>query len=276
MRTPQTPVLELHGESVPLGALVRDIIRHRDITWMLANRDFRARYRSSNLGLIWSVLLPFVQGSILAVVFTRVVRIHTGVNYPIYVLLGTTLWGYFSASFTGASTAIVGQSSITGRLYFPRILVTGAPVLSGLPSYLLSTVVLLVLMPFFDVDYHWQLIGLPLAVLLSMALAIALGASIAILHVYVRDVAYAITAGMQVWYYATPVIYPLTLAHEFQGWLIANPMTGILQLAHWSVFADSQGSLSAPLISTCAWILGLKVLALLVYKRFERVACDRL
>lgn len=274
----QVPVLELRGESVPLGSLVRDIVRQRSITWMLATRDFRSRYRSSNLGLLWSILLPFVQGAILAVVFTRVVRIHVqpGVNYPIFVMLGSTLWGYFSASFTGASTAIVGQSAITGRLYFPRILVVGSPVLSGFPSYLLSTVLLLILMPFFDVDYRWQLLGLPLAVALAMVLATVLGASIAILHVYLRDVSYAITAGMQVWYYATPVIYPLTLAHEFSGWLTANPMSGVMQLAHWSVFGTSQGALAAPVISTCSWIVGLTVLALLVYRRYERVACDRL
>ena len=276
MPSPDATVLELHGESVPIATLLRDIWRQRGITWMLANRDFRARYRSSNLGLVWSILLPFVQGSILAVVFTRVVRIHTGVNYPIYVLLGTTLWGYFSAAFTGAATAIVGQSSITGRLYFPRILVTGSPVLSGLPSYLLSTLVLVVLMPIFGVHYRWQLLALPVAVLLSMILATVLGASVAILHVYVRDVAYAITAGMQVWYYATPVIYPLTLAHEFSGWLTANPMTGVLQLAHWSVFGQAQGALAAPLIATVAWIVALTGLALLVYRRYERIACDRL
>jgi lipopolysaccharide transport system permease protein len=149
-------------------------------------------------------------------------------------------------------------------------------VLSGFPTYVLSNVLLLILMPIFGVSFHWQLIGLPVAIGLSMLLATVMGASIAILHVYIRDVSYALTAGMQVWYYATPVIYPLTLAHEFTGWLVANPMTGVMQLAHWSVFGKAQGELAAPVISTCVWIAALTVIALVVYRRYERVACDRL
>lgn len=271
-------VLEMVGESVPMGALVSDIWRHRSLTTMLANRDFRSKYRSSNLGLVWSVLLPFVQGAILAVVFTHVVKIKPGkgISYPIFIMLGTTLWGYFSSSFSGAATAIVGQSSITGRLYFPRILVTAVPVLSNFPSYVLSNIVLFIMMPFFGADFKWNLLAFPLAIAMTMALAVAMGASFAILHVYVRDVSYALTAGTQVWYYATPVIYPFTLAKSISVLLIINPMTGILQLAHWSLFGQSLGELKAPLLSSIAWIVGLSILALFVYRRYERIACDRL
>lgn len=278
-RSGPMPVLVLEGESVPMRDLIRDIWRARHLAVMLASRDFRSKYRSSNLGLLWSILLPFIQGAVLAVVFTHVVKSiarDTGVNYSIYILLGTTLWGYFSASFSAASTAIVGQASITGRLYFPRIIVTVVPVLSGLPTYILSVGLLTGLMSVLNAPYHWNLVALPLVALLTMIFAIVFGASVAILHVYVRDVSYGVTAGLQIWYYLTPIIYPMKLAHSINWLVVANPMTGIVQLAHWCVFGRALGELRIPLISTGCWIVGLAVVTLLVYRRYERVACDRL
>jgi lipopolysaccharide transport system permease protein len=279
-RTSKTvPVLELNGESVPMGNLIREIWRGRKLATMLASRDFRSKYRSSNLGLLWSILLPFVQGAVLAVVFTHVVKSiarDTGVNYPIYILLGTTLWGYFQAAFAGASTAIVGQSAITGRLYFPRVIVTAVPVLSGLPTYGLSIGLLMGMMGFFNVPYHWNLLALPIVALLAVMFTIALAASIAILHVYVRDVSYGVTAGLQIWYYLTPIIYPMKLAHSINTLVVLNPMTGIVQLAHWCIFGRALGALRIPLISTVSWIVVLTIVTLFVYRRYERVACDRL
>lgn len=272
-----THILDMRGESVPLRTLVPDAWRARGLIAMLAKRDFQSKYRSSSLGLLWSVLLPFVQGTVLAIVFTHVVKIHTGgVSYPMYVLMGSTMWSYFTIAFGAASSIIVGQSALAGKLYFPRSLLSAVPVLSALPSYLLSTALLFAMMPLFHVHYTWRLVIFPVVVLLLVIFTVVLASIIAILHVYVRDTAFAVTAGMGIWYYGTPIIYPITLAKSLEHVMVYNPMVGVVQLQHWVFFGDSLGPLRTPLIITCVWTLVLTGIALLVYRRHERIACDRL
>src|SRR6201989_876306 len=109
---PQLAVLELAGESTPVKDLLRGVARSWRLLPMLAKQDYVARYRSAMLGLLWSVFLPLLQGAVLAVVFTHVVRIHSDApSYPVFVLAGMTAWAYLSTSWSLGSTAIVDSSA---------------------------------------------------------------------------------------------------------------------------------------------------------------------
>lgn len=271
----QTPVLELTGESTPLPTLLGGLVRGWRLLPMLARQDFHSRYRSASLGLVWSVILPLLQGAVLAIVFTHVVKVHTALNYPVFVILGMNLWAYFNASFQTGSTAIVDGGGIAGKVYFPRLLLAAVPTGSNFVGFAISMAVVLGLMGALSVPFHPTLLALPAAMLLVALLAVLCSEIAALLHVYFRDVRYTVTALLLVLFYATPVIYPLSFTKGLAPIVEANPLTGIVQLARWSVFS-SVGALGVPLAATAAWIVGLTLVTLLAFARYERIACDRL
>ena len=271
-----TPVLRLSGESTSVRRLLGDFVRARGLLLMLARHDFQARYRSASLGLAWSVLLPLLQGAVLAVVFTRIVKINAGVNYPVFILSGTTAWAYLSQAVTAGSTAIVDRGDIATKIYFPRMLLPAVPALAGSVSLGVSMAVALMLLPVFGAAGHVSLLLLPAALLMTAVLAILVAEICALLHVYFRDVRYLVTAVILVAFYATPIIYPLSRARHLTGAISANPATGVLQLVRFCFFGRAPGGLAVPLLWTCAWFVVLAVATVTGFARHERVACDRL
>ncbi len=274
-----TAVLDLRGEATPVGTLLRDLAAHWRLLPMLASQDYRARYRSASLGLAWSVFLPMLQGAVMAVVFTRFVRIQTDVPYPVFVIAGITTWAYLNGSLTSGSVAIVETGALAGRIYFPRLILPAVSVVSNLVSLAISLVVVLALAVGFGAGIGWPALLLPAAMLWAGLLVYSIAAIGALLHVYFRDTRYIVSAAMMVLFYATPVIYPLTLvdrAPQFKPFVVANPMTGLVQLVRWCVLRQVDGGLAWPLVATAAWTVVLLVAALLAFRRHERIAVDRL
>lgn len=269
-------VLDLAGERTPVRRLVGDAVRERHLLPMLARQDFRGRYRSASLGVLWSVFVPLLQGAVLAVVFTRIVRIPTDSPYPVFVIAGMVTWSYLRDSVQTAATSIVDNGGLAGKVYFPRLVLPAVAAAANSVAFVISIAVTLALLLVFGVPFGPSLLLLPVAMALAGVLAFALGANLAVLHVYARDTRYLVTAGMLVAFYAAPVIYPLELAGQFRPVLLANPATGVLQLVRWSFFGEASGGLAAPLASTLLWTAALLALALAVYARHERTAVDRL
>lgn len=269
------PVLDLRGESTRWSVLLVGLFRARGLLLTLARHDFQARYRSASFGLAWSVVLPLVQGAVLATVFTKVVRVGSGSGYVVDVLIGQQVWSYFSQTVTIGATSIVDGGEIAGKIYFPRLLLPATPALANAVGFVMSLLIAFAVSLIMGQGVHAGLLVLPAAVLLAVATAVAFAAPLALLHVYSRDVRYIVTAMLLVAFYATPVIYPLSRVHGLRSVIEANPMTGIVQLAQWSVLGHAD-ALAVPLLATAGWLLGLAVVTVAAYARYERVACDRL
>jgi len=271
------PVLELTGEATPVRVLGVDLWRHRGLLPMLAAKDFHARYRSATLGVLWSVLLPLLQGAVFAIVFTRVVDIPVspGVSYPVFVISGMVLWSFLTQSLSAGATAIVDGGAVAGKVYFPRSILPAVPVLANLVSLAIAQASVLLLMAVFDVAWSATLLLLPVAMALTALVAVLLAEPLALLHVYFRDVRYVVQAGLMVALYASPVLYPLDAAAGLRPLLLANPVSGPLQLARFAIFGEAD-AIGAALATTAAWVLALSVVTALAYRRHERVAVDRL
>lgn len=269
-----TAVLELDGRPTPVRVLLGDLVRARGLLVMLARQDFAARYRSAVLGLGWTVLLPLLQGAVLALVFTHVVRVRTTEPYAGFVLVGMATWGYVNAALSAASTSIVDGGALATKVYFPRLVLPSVAPTSGLVGFALSLLIAVVISIALSAP-HWQLVLLPVAMALAFVLVTALSAVTALLHVWFRDVRYLVTALLLIAFYATPVIYPLALAHGLRPFVIANPATGLVQLTRWCVFGRAD-SLGPSVAVTLAWTVVLLLLAVWSYARHERTACDRL
>ena len=276
------PVLDLVGERTPVRVLLRDLWAHRDLLALLARQDYRSRYRSASLGLVWAVFLPLLQGLVIAVVFSRLTGGGLTKLYVPYVICGVTAYGYLSSSLTAASTSIVDGAAIAGRIYFPRLVLPTTAPTANLPCFAISIALSLVVTLLCGLRPGWHVVLLPAVVALAWALVTTAGALLSMLHVYSRDVRFVVQAGLLVLFYATPVIYFLegrpgvaALPDGLVPFVLANPATGVVQLDRWVVTGDAAHVGTAVLV-TLGWVLVLATATVLTYARRERIACDRL
>lgn len=280
--TTAQPVLDLTGEHTPVRVLLRDLWAHRDLTAMLARQDYRSRYRSASLGLVWAVALPLLQGIVIAVVFSQLTGGGLTKVYVPYVLGGVTAYGYVSTSLTAASTSIVDNASIAGRIYFPRLVLPTVAPTANLPGVGISLALALVVSLIAGGRPGWWLLLSPAAVALAWLLVVAAGSLLAMVHVYSRDVRYIVQAGMLVLFYGTPVIYFLqpvdgirALPERLVPFVLANPVTGVVQLVRRCLTGQA-AYLGTAVAVTAGWVVVLLALTVVSYSRRERVACDRL
>ena len=276
------PVLDLSGERTPIRVLLRDLFRHRDLLRMLAMQDFRGRYRSASLGLAWSVLLPVLQGVVIGFVFSHIIGGGKTGTYAPYVIIGTTTWSYLQQSLNAASSSIVDNGQIAGRIYFPRLTLPAVPPTANLPGLLISMGVAEVVTLSAGLGIHLTILLVPAVVVLAWTLIASLGALATMAHVYSRDVRYIVQASMLVLFYATPIIYRLdsqggikALPSTLRPLVIANPFSGVVELARYALLGEAD-ALVPTVTSTIGWTVVLAIIAVLVFSRFERVACDRL
>ncbi len=243
---------------------------------MLARQDFHVRYRRASLGVLWAVGLPVIQAVVLAVVFSRVVRVPATGNYTVFLFAGVLPWSFFSTVITGAATSIVDGQALATKVYFPRAVLPLVTVAANLYGFAPSLAVLIAMALLLGAPFGAALLllvpGCVLMIVLSSAMALVLAA----MQVYFRDVRYILTAIVLVWFYATPIIYPVKLApHSLRPVLELNPATGMVELFRASVVA-ADPRWGVPLAWSCVWALAFLLIALELHRRFDRVFIDLL
>ena len=268
-------ILEIENRPDSLRSWWAEVYRHLDVLMVLARKDFHTRYKRASLGLIWAVAVPVVQASIMAVVFSRVVRTGGGKGFGIYVMSGIVAYSYFSTVLTSGATSLVDGSSLTEKVWFPRILLPVVPILSNIVGLLVTSAVLFVVMPILGVSYKPQLLLLVPGVLLLAAFAMGLSLCLSALNVYYRDVKFLVQASLLVWMYVTPIVYPMKVLGHLQFIALINPLTGIISLFHMAT-VGSRGPWLVPLtVSLCVTTV-LLVVGAEAQRRHDRLFVDLL
>jgi lipopolysaccharide transport system permease protein len=263
----------LEGEHTPTGVLLRDVWRSRELLAVLARKEFYVRYRRASFGLVWAVALPLVQALILAVVLSHFVRFHTGGNYPLFVFSGVLPWNFFSAALISATTSIMDNNTISTKIYFPRSLFPLMTVLSGVYGLAVTVVVLIGFgLVVGDTPGLHTLLLIP-ATALTIVLAMALSLVLAALQVYFRDIKFLLQAFVMGWFYLTPIFYPLNALGRAGQWLKLDPTTGFVELFRAATAGADAGWITS-LWWSLGWTAGLLVVALFLYRRFDRVFAD--
>jgi ABC-type polysaccharide/polyol phosphate export permease len=253
----------------------RQLAGHRATLLMLTRKDFQTRYKRASLGILWGVALPALQATIMAVVFSHVVKIGSTSHFPVYVISGVVVYTYATMALSPAATAIADNSGLAERVWFPRAVLVIVPCLSSLVGLLTSTAVLVVIIPLFDVHYTLSTILLLPAAALLVSFIVALSLVSGALHVYFRDVRFLVQAGLLVWIYLTPILYPESLLGRFQWLVECNPLTGIVGLFHEAALGQPGPSgleLGVSLGATAALLLA----AVEIYRRCDRLFVDQL
>ena len=269
------PVLEITSRPDSLRSWWLEVYRHLDVLIVLARKDFHTRYKRASLGLTWAVAVPVLQASIMAVVFSRVVRTGGGRGFGIYVMSGIIAYSYFSTVLNSGVTSLVDGSSLTEKVWFPRILLAVVPVLSNVVGLVVTSAVLLVVMPVLGVGYKPQLVLLLPGILLLAAFVTGLSLCVSALNVYFRDVKFLVLAALLVWMYVTPIVYPMSVLGGLKFIAEANPLTGVVSLFHMAT-VGSRGPWVVPLIVSLCTTFFLLVVGTEAHRRHDRLFVDLL
>jgi lipopolysaccharide transport system permease protein len=268
-------VLDLSDRPDTRRQWVTDLFRHRDVLLVLARKDFQTRYKRATLGIAWAVLVPLVQTTVMAVVFSRVVRGGGGSGYPIYVMSGIIAFSYFQFALTTGATSIVDGSGLSDKVWFPRVLLVVVPTLSNLPGLVITSVVLIGAMPVLGVHIGVRLLLLVPAIALLALFSLSLAIVVAAMHVYFRDVRFLVQASLMVWMYVTPIVYPIALVHRFEIPIEANPLTGVVTVFHMAT-VGSRGPWLVPVVVSLGVTAVLFVVGAEVQRRHDRLFVDQL
>jgi lipopolysaccharide transport system permease protein len=267
-------VLVLRGEKTRIRDLLRDTWRQRELVATLARKDFFVQFRRASLGVLWAIALPAFQAAILSIVFSHIIRVRTGVSYPVFVLSGLMVLTFFTSTVTTGSTAVVDGLDLSSKIYFPRLVLPLVKVVAGAYNLLISVVILLIASVVFGVGIGIRVLWLVPAIFLVLWLAAGACAFLSGLHVYFRDVRYIVLALFSAALYVTPVIYPVRQApHALRVLLEINPLTGVVELVRRGT-AGADPHIAGAILGTVAWSILLTIATLVLYARRDRVFVD--
>lgn len=272
-RRPTTLVLD--GEVTPIRVLLRDLWRSRELLVVLARKEFFVRYRRASFGMMWAVGIPLVQAVVLAVVLHHFVRFKTAGAYPVFVFSGIVGWNFFSSGISAATGSIVDNREISTKIYFPRAVFPAMAVLSGVYGMALTAVLLIAFESAYGTVPGFRTFLLVPAMALAVVLTVAVGLVLGAVQVYFRDVKFVVQAALLGWFYLTPVFYPLHAVGRLWPWLLANPVTGVVELFRAGSVGADPGWLPS-LWWSLGWTALLVVAAAFLYRRFDRVFADLL
>ena len=233
------------------------------------------RYKQTVLGVAWAVLQPLMTMAIFTVIFGMFVKVPSdGLPYPLFVLVALLPWTYFSEALSRSSVSLVGDAQLIRKVYFPRLIMPLAAVVSPAVDFLLAFILLLGMMAWYGFSPTWGIIMLPGFLLLGLVTALAVGLWLSALNVRYRDVRHTIPFLTQCWMYASPVAYPVSVVPE--GWRTLyglNPMAGVIEGFRWALLGKASPDVGVMLVSLIA-VIGLLVGGLIFFHHMEQTFAD--
>ncbi len=219
---------------------LEEIWIYRELVLLLAMRDFKLRYKQTFFGAAWAVMQPLAGVAVFSIVFGRFADLPSdGLPYPVFVYAGLVAWTYFATSIDAAARTLVESSALVTKVFFPRLLAPAAAVLPGLIDLLISLGLVAVFMASFGLAPTAALLSLPIWIVMLVVLSMGVGFWLSALNVQYRDVRHALGFVVQVWLFASPVVYPSSLADGIWRYVLAlNPATGLIDGFRWSLLGE--------------------------------------
>ncbi|HSS21917.1 MAG TPA: ABC transporter permease [Pyrinomonadaceae bacterium] len=261
---------EESGTQLNLG----ELWRYRELLYFLTLRDIKVRYKQTLMGVAWVIIQPLMTMLIFTLVFNRFVRLNSGpLPYPLFALSGLLLWIFFANAVTNSTHSLVSNSNLITKVYFPRLFIPAASVGAGLVDLSVAFLLLLGMCFYYGIALSLNILLLPLFVLLMALLALAVGLLAAALTVKYRDLRHALPFIIQLWMFASPVIYPTSVVPEKWKWLVTiNPVAGAIEGFRASL-TGTPLSLTHVAISVGITLL-LLGLSIYVFRRLEDSFAD--
>ncbi|MBN1147314.1 MAG: ABC transporter permease [Anaerolineales bacterium] len=274
----ETPQL-LHTRIEPTRGWVainlKDLWDYRELLYFLTWRDIKVRYKQTALGAAWAILQPFLTMVVFSVFFGNLAKVPSdGLPYPIFSYTALLPWQLFAYALSGSGNSLVANQRLITKVYFPRLVIPIASVLSGLVDFVIAFVVLLGMMLYYRVYPTWAAATLPFFILLAILTALAVGLWLSALNVQYRDVRYVLPFLTQFWLFLTPIAYSSSLVPEWIRPLYGlNPMAGVVEGFRWALLGTTNQVGSLVLVS--AVVVALLLLGGVMYfRRMEKTFAD--
>jgi lipopolysaccharide transport system permease protein len=254
---------------------LRDLWQFRELVYFLAWRDISVRYKQTVLGAAWAIIQPFFTMVVFSLFFGRLAQVPSdGVPYPIFSYAALVPWQYFATSINNSSNSLVGNANLISKVYFPRLVIPVASILPALVDFAIAFVVLLGMILFYGIIPTWNIVWLPLLLLLALVTALGVGLWLSALNVEYRDIRYTIPFITQFWLFASPVAYPSSMVPEQWRWLYAiNPMVGVIEGFRWALLGTDTAPGPIVAVSTLVALL-LLVTGAFYFRRMEKTFAD--
>jgi lipopolysaccharide transport system permease protein len=252
-----------------------DVWAYRELLYFLVWRDIKVRYKQTILGAAWAVLQPFTTMVVFSLFFGRLAQIPSdGVPYPLFSYAALVPWTFFAYGLTQSSSSLVDGANLLTKVYFPRLIIPLAAVLSGVVDFGLALLVLLGMMLTYGIMPTAHLLWLPAFVLLALATSLGAGLWLSAMNVQFRDVRYTVPFLTQLWLFATPIVYPSSLlAEPWRTVYGLNPMVGVVEGFRW-VLLDTPTAPGPMLAVSILVVLVLLIGGALYFRRMEKTFAD--
>jgi lipopolysaccharide transport system permease protein len=256
--------------------MLADLWPYRELLYFLVWRDVKVRYKQTIVGMLWAIIQPVFTMVVFSIVFGHFAKVPSGdIPYPIFSYCALLPWNLFSRGASLATSSTVSNASIITRVYFPRAMIPIAAVLGTMADFAISFCILIAMMFFYGVPASWSILWLPVYIMVALGAALGVGLWLSSLNVRYRDVGYATGFLMSIWLYATPVIYPSSLAGKRWGFLVdLNPMSGVVEGFRWALLGEGVPPWSRMFAFSVVVSVALLVTGGIVFRRMERTFAD--
>jgi lipopolysaccharide transport system permease protein len=258
-----------------VGLHLRELWAYHELLYFLVWRDVKVRYKQTALGASWAIIQPLFTMLVFTVFFGKLAKMPSdGLPYPVFSYAALVPWTFFANGLTQSADSLAGSANLLRKVYFPRLAIPVAAVLSGVVDFVIAFCVLLVMMTVYGVHPTIHVVWLPVLLLLALTTSLGVGLWLSALNVEFRDVKYVVPFIVQFWMLATPIAYPSSLIHEpWHTWYGLNPMSGVVEGFRWALL----GRTASP--GSMVWVSALVSLSLLVggayfFRRMEKTFAD--
>jgi lipopolysaccharide transport system permease protein len=253
----------------------KDLWRYRELFYFLAWRDILVRYKQTAIGIAWALIRPFLTMVVFTIVFGNLAKLPSGdVPYPILVFSAMLPWQFFANSISESSSSLISNANLISKVYFPRLIVPTSAVIVGFVDFMVSGIILLALMAWYNFVPDWRILTLPLFILIAFSAAMGGGLWLAALNVEYRDFRYIVPFIVQFGLYISPVGFSSRIVSEKWRFIYSlNPMVGVIDGFRWAILGESNIYLPGFILS-----LGIVVLLLVsgiwYFRKMERTFAD--
>jgi lipopolysaccharide transport system permease protein len=269
------PSVVVDSERRPVTNVLRELWQRRELVMFLTWREIKVRYQQTAIGFLWVILQPALTMLVFSLIFGRFARIPSdGVPYSVFAISGIVPWMFFSTAVSQASNSLVSNSSLLNKIYLPRLALPLASALSTTVDFCLAFCLVLITMMYHGIYPGLRVAWIPLFFSFAFCAALGVGLWLAALNVKFRDVRYAVPFLMQLWMFATPIVYPSSLVpRKWTPIYKLNPMAGVVDGFRWSLL--NSGEIRMREVGVLIFVAGaLLVTGCLYFLRAERQFAD--
>jgi lipopolysaccharide transport system permease protein len=274
LQEPEPPTLIIRPPRKWVPVDLHELWNYRELLTSFTMRDIKIRYKQTGLGFLWAIIQPLFMMVIFTIIFGSFAKIPSdGVPYPLFSFAALLPWMLFSEGLTRSTMSMVANANIMTKVYFPRLIMPISGILSPLVDFAVSISILVLMMAYYGFVPTINVVFLPLFILLALATSLGIGLWLSALNVKYRDFQYTVPFIIQLWMYASPVVYPASMIPEAIRPLYGlNPMAGVIEGFRWALLGtEIPGSM---IFVSVGVVVVLLVSGRFYFRRMEQYYAD--